>query len=112
MQRPDVRIIQPQTQEITADVSGYEADALLAKYGFKQGNLVQPSNPDNGMTFEEMVRKEEEKMASQLNNRNRPRAITFDDSRTNYAESKWSSLEDETGMNIGIQVTIVSDQRF
>jgi hypothetical protein len=116
MQRPEVRIIEPQQEETRAvDASQSERDYLLAKYGYKQ---VSPSyqeesyNPNQHLTFEEMVALEESKMREirrrEMEKRNAPRPYTFDGDRVNYHESKYSDL-DLDGQNFGIQVQIVSD---
>lgn len=125
MNRPEVRIIDgQQVQQSDVEVNGYEASALLAKYGFKQNstptehsNYTTPSTqPTDYRTFEEMVREQEARekarLEQQMRDRNRPRAVTFDDSRGAWTESKWTSTDDETGNGFGIQVTIVTDMKF
>ena len=117
MQRPEVRIIEPQQEETrVVDASQSERDYLLAKYGYKQ--ISEPSyqeeihNPNQHLTFEEMVALEESKMREmkrrEMERRNGPRPYTFDGDRVNYSESKYSDL-DINGQNLGIQVQIVSD---
>ena len=117
MQKPEVRIIEPQQEETRiVDASQSERDYLLAKYGYKQ--ISEPShqeesyNPNQHLTFEEMValeeRKEMEKKRKEMERRNTPRPYTFDGDRVNYHESKYSEL-DLDGQNLGIQVQIVSD---
>jgi hypothetical protein len=117
MQKPEVRIIEPQQEETrVVDASQSERDYLLAKYGYKQ--ISEPSyqeesyNPNQHLTFEEMValeeRKEMEKRRKEMERRNTPRPYTFDGDRVNYHESKYSDL-DLDGQNLGIQVQIVSD---
>jgi len=117
MQKPEVRIIEPQQEESRiVDASQSERDYLLAKYGYKQ--ISEPSyqeesyNPNQHLTFEEMValeeRKEMEKRRKEMERRNTPRPYTFDGDRVNYHESKYSDL-DLDGQNLGIQVQIVSD---
>ena len=113
MQRPDVRVIEFQSEEQKQpDLAQYEVDALLAKYGYKtQHTSSQPDHtqqPSDTRTFEDMCKEQERTLNNQINKVNRPRAITFDDARTNYSETKWSSI-DEDGMNLGIQINIVSD---
>ena len=124
MQRPEVRIIDAgSTQNNETNVDGYEASALLAKYGFKSNYSTTTSPRYDGAstthqdsrTFEDMVRNQEEEarriMQRQQEQRMIPRAISFDDSRVGYSESKWSSV-DVDGIQAGIQVTIVSDMKF
>lgn len=116
MIRPDVRIIDNQVVTNSDPViSQSEADALLAKYGYKQTQYSNYNNPEpsNNLTFEEMARLEDEKIKRMEEERirkiNGPNPITFDNSQVKYAETKWSSVDDT---NIGIQVQIVTDMKF
>jgi hypothetical protein len=116
MQKPEVRIIEPQQEEIKAvDASQSERDYLLAKYGYKQSSpsyQEENHNPSQHLTFEEMVALEESKQRElkrkEIERRNAPRPYTFDGDKVNYHESKYSDL-DLDGQNLGIQVQIVSD---
>lgn len=120
MHRPEVRVIDgQQVQQNDVEVTGYEASALLAKYGFKQNTAPAQSSytpPSDNRTFDEMAREQEARERArykqQMRDRNRPRAYTFDDSRGAWTESKWASTDDETGNQFGIQVTIVTDMKF
>lgn len=60
MNRPEIRIIQDQQEEIKpADIPQNEMDMLLAKYGYQsQTNFHEPVQ-DSGLSFEEMIRQEE-----------------------------------------------------
>lgn len=60
MNRPEIRIIQDQQEEIKpADISQNEMDMLLAKYGYQsQTNFHEPVQ-DSSLSFEEMIRQEE-----------------------------------------------------
>jgi hypothetical protein len=62
MNRPEIRIIQDQQEEIKpADISQNEMDMLLAKYGYQsQTNYNEPVQ-NSGLSFEEMIRQEEQK---------------------------------------------------
>jgi hypothetical protein len=63
--RPEVRIIDEQTEEIkNPDISGYERDFLLHKYGFSSN---EPKPNSGGLTFEEMCKLEEEKTRPKKN---------------------------------------------
>lgn len=117
MERPQVRVVeQPQVENIDINVSQSEADFLLAKYGYKTGATPHPSAPapapaaDN-RTFEEMVREQQAKIDAERARRDRPRAITFNDSSVVHSETRWSSL-DEDAPGMGVQVTIVTDMKF
>ena len=82
MNRPEVRIVQDQQEEIKpADISQNEAEMLLAKYGYKsQPQSYQPAQ-DNGLSFEEMIRIEEQKnqqrLQEQMMKANGPKPYTF-----------------------------------
>jgi hypothetical protein len=116
MQRPEVRIVAVQsTEDSPIDVNQSEADALLAKYGYKStyiSNNTTPTKSTDTRTFDEMVRQQEEQLKIDNQRRNRPRAITFDDSRTNFSETRWTSMEDETGNQFGMQITVVTDMKI
>jgi hypothetical protein len=81
MNRPEVRIVHDQQEEIKpADISQNEAEMLLAKYGYKsQPQSYQPQ--DNGLSFEEMIRLEEQKnqqrLQEQMMKANGPKPYTF-----------------------------------
>ena len=116
MERPEVRIIEPQQEESrVVDVSQSERDYLLAKYGYKQPIEPEPqyqSHPSQHLTFEEMIaieeRKQMDRRRKEMERRNGPKPYTFDGDRVNYSESKYSDL-DINGQSLGIQVQIVSD---
>jgi hypothetical protein len=99
-----VRIIEPQTESEIREVSNREAEELLIKYGY-HNNTNSSINNDN-LTFEEMIKQEEEK---KIKNIKRTKPITFNNGNEYYTDTKWSSDED-TG--IGFRVDIVSDMKF
>jgi len=115
MQKPEVRIIEPQFEETKeANVSNAERNYLLSKYGFtspnQQENYVSTENV--GLSFEEMIQQEEIRLAEERRRNyermNRPVPHSFDPDRMNYYENKYSDL-DVGGGNYGIQIQIMSD---
>jgi hypothetical protein len=109
--RPEVRIIQDQQEEIKpADISQNERDMLLAKYGYKpQTTYVEPTIPqDSGMSFEEMCRREEERLYNERMRRHQermgPKPITFDG---NYYSNEEYGTEADSGFTF--KVSVVSD---
>lgn len=116
MQKPEVRIIEPQHEESKPiDASQSERDYLLFKYGYKSEpnqnfDLPNTNDPLQNMTADQFAeindRNYYENLKREQERRNRPRAFTFDN--VNYSESKYSSLELD-GHNLGIQVQITSD---
>lgn len=96
--RPEVRIIDHQIEEVrTADIPQSEAEALLAKYNYNQNTNNNPMTSDllkNEETFEEMVKREEDKKRPPQT----PKRIDGYSS-----ETKWSS-DIESGINFKIEV--------
>jgi hypothetical protein len=115
MQKPEVRIIEPQQEETKeVSVSQSEKDYLLSKYGYQSQTFTEPSNvknsPYDNLTYDEFVelndREYRERQLAEQRRRSTPKAYTFDN--VNYHESKYSNL-DLDGQNLGIQVQITSD---
>ena len=82
MNRPEVRIVQDQQEEIKpADISQNEAEMLLARYGYASQPQDYQPNKDNGLTFEEMIRQEElknqQRLQEQMRKVNGPKPYTF-----------------------------------
>ena len=117
MEKPQVRIIENQA-EITsnADVSISERNALLAKYGFKNEpinfNESNHHSERGGLTFEEMIEREEEKIRSRQNESKREKIDTYsiDRDRVQFYDSKYSTLEDND--SFGFEIKIVSDMKI
>ena len=66
MERPQARIINQQHVESEREVTGWEAEEILRKYSGDQYFSNRPNEEintdiDNNLSFEEMVRREEEK---------------------------------------------------
>lgn len=104
--RPQVRIIEPQSEEIKpAEISQSESEYLLSKYGYGQSNVSsQPIDPpQNTDTFEEMVKKEE------LKKMNASQSIPQRRSDGYSSETKWGS-DIESGLNFKIE--IVTDMKI
>ena len=118
MQRPDVRVVDNQQVTVTSvDISQSEAEELLIKYGFRpQGTQQVPAAHTNPMTFEEMVRQQEDDERRQQEDRYRkvygPKAMTFDNNRISYSETKYSDIDLDGGNTFGIKVQIVTDMKI
>jgi hypothetical protein len=106
MERPQSRIIDQQHVESEREVTGWEAEQLLRKYGFKGdehvSSIPEPQQPS--LTFEEMIRIEEEKKRADNLKRSGSGPITFRseggwESRTVYGE------DEDTGFNFKIQIS-------
>lgn len=121
MYRPEVRIIQNQEVEShEKEVSQSEMNELLAKYGYSSGYTgdrnQQPVNPNQNLTFEEMMAREEQKENQRLERerqlRNGPKPVSFDPNNIGYSETKYSSMEVDDWNSLGIKVEIVSDMKI
>lgn len=118
MERPQVRQIEGQRVEAEKEVTGWEAEQLLRKYGY--GNSQHSTFPEKqiepqnqGLTFEEMCRIEQEK--KQIENQKKsqqmwgPKPITFSGNNGYSSEVKYSQ-DDELGF--GFKIEITSDMKI
>lgn len=112
MERPIVRQVDAQHVESEREITGWEAEELLRKYSGDQFFSTREQQPvqnfDNGLSFEEMIRIEEEKRKSEemrrISQQNGPKPSTFDGSRGYDSEVKYGSDED-TGFGFKIEIT-------
>lgn len=112
MNRPQVRMIEDQQIENKPiEVSGWEAEQLLRKYGHEPQQFStrqEEEQPKQGLTFEEMVAQEEERLRREENLRrakmNGPKPTTFDGSRGYDSEVKYGT-DDDSGFNFRIEIT-------
>lgn len=114
MNRPEVRIVQDQQEEIKpADISQNEAEMLLAKYGYKSNQSYQDFQPQSfdptrDLSYEEMCRLEDEKLRQQLHEQmmkaNGPKPYTFGG---NYDANTTYGTDADSGYTF--KVNIVSD---
>lgn len=115
MKRAEVRIVDNQTEEIKpTEISQTEKEALLAKYGFKtyqQNQSSYSNNIDNGLSFEEMCRIEEQRIKEQrmreYQKRLGPKPVSFDGDY--YSNVNFDS-DPESGLSF--KVTIVSNMEL
>jgi hypothetical protein len=110
MERPEVRIIQDQQEEIKpANISKNEEDMLLSKYGYKPNtqNIESPSR-DNELSFEEMIKQEELKNQQRIYNQiiksKETKPYTFGG---NYNSETIYGTDNDSGFTF--KVNIVSD---
>ncbi len=101
-----VRVIQPQEEEINpVDISDYEKEMLLAKYGY----LNQPSctidSPSDLDTFEDMIKKSGHSTPPPIING--PKPITFDGK---YDSNIVYGSDPDSGLNF--KINIVSDMKI
>lgn len=113
MNRPEVRVVQDQQEEIKpADITQNEAEMLLAKYGYKSNNQVyqepQSFDPTRDLSYEEMCKLEDQKLKQQLHEKmmklNGPKPYTFGG---NYNTNTTYETDGDSGYTF--KVNIVSD---
>jgi hypothetical protein len=109
MNRPEVRIVQNQEEELKpAQISQNEAEMLLAKYGYSAPQHQNQPQQDNGLSFEEMIRQEElknqQRLQEQLKKANGPKPYTFGG---NYDSDTTYGTDGDSGYTF--KVNIVSD---
>lgn len=111
--RAKVTQVQGQKVESEKEVTGWEAEQLMRKYGYstKQSSIPSAENKPsskNSLTFEEMLKQEEEKEKKE-NERLRqkrygPKPITFDSKNGYHSESKYGT-DDDSGFGFKIDIT-------
>jgi len=121
MIRPEVRVIETQYEETKPiEVSNWEKEQLLAKYGYVNQTSyqepVQQYDPSRDLSYQEMMEIEDRKYRLEQERRsqqvvNRPTTYTIDQDQVRYNEMRWSNM-DLGGQEFGIQVQIVSDMKF
>lgn len=108
--KPEVRIIQDQQTEIneTPQIDSWEAEQLMRKYGYKNTedsyNVIET---DEGLTFEEMIAREDAKIRNEKLQRNKSNSqgpVSFDGRGGYYTETRYGSDED-SGYGFKVQVT-------
>jgi hypothetical protein len=112
MNRPQVRMIQPQTEENnTREVSGWEAEQLLRKYGQEQSFSTRPQVQEpvqQGLTFDQMIAQEEAKLKREQLRRQQqimgPKPITFNGQNGYDSEVRYGS-DDDSGFGFKIEIT-------
>ena len=111
MNRPEVRIISQQEETNTREVSGWEAEQLLRKYGQDQSfstrtQVTQTEQP--GLTFEEMIAQEEAKLKQEQLSRHQqmmgPKPVTFNGQNGYDSEIRYGSDAD-SGFGFKIEIT-------
>lgn len=117
MERAEIRFIDNQEENIQdVDLNSYEAQQLLLKYNLSApqhyNTNVVDSPIDDGLTFEEMVKLEENKRKAEEERLNHlrygPKPMTFDSNNGYNTETKISSTED----GFSFKVQIVSDMNI
>jgi hypothetical protein len=117
MERPQARIIDQQHVESEREITGWEAEQILRKYGqdTQQYSSIpqQPVDPTQNMTFEELMALEDQKRRDEESKRqqrlNGPRPITFNGEKGYDSEVKYGQDED-TGF--GFKIEISSDMKI
>lgn len=117
MERPQARIIDQQHVESEREITGWEAEQLLRKYGHEPQQYSsitnEPVTQKKELTFEEMISQEESKRNDEIMRRqqraNGPNPITFNGNNGYDSEVKYSTDED-TGF--GFKIEISSDMKI
>ena len=117
MERPQARIIDQQHVESEREVTGWEAEQILRKYGHQPqqySSIPEPEQPQQpALTFEEMIAQEEGKRKEEMLRKQQrmygPKPITFNDQNGYDSEIKYAQDED-TGF--GFKIEISSDMKI
>lgn len=116
MERPQVRQIEGQRVESDREITGFEAEEILKKYGhqsYYSTKEVQNPNSSNQLTFEEMLELEERKKREQEERKKAklygPRPTTFSAERGYESEVKYGKDED---LGFGFKIEITTDMNL
>ena len=112
MEKPQARIIDQQHVESEREITGWEAEQLLRKYGHQPQQFSSipenPIDPTQDMTFEELMalqdKKEREEKSRNLQKQKGPNPITFNGERGYDSEIRYSQDED-TGFVFKIEIS-------
>lgn len=116
MNRPDVRMVQNQEEISNREITGSEADAILAKYGYGNAQYTtrvenQPTETKVELSFEDMLRQQEEKKLQEERDRiaklNSPQPITFNGNNGYDSEVKYTGSGD-----FGFKIQITTDMKL
>ncbi len=111
MNRPEVRIINQQQEETnTREVSGWEAEQLLRKYGQDQSFSNRPvQQPEQtGLTFDQMIAQEEARLKQEQLRKHQqmmgPKPVTFNGQNGYESEIRYGS-DSDSGFGFKIEIT-------
>ena len=121
MQRPEVRLIEPQqySEAQPVNISSAEAYALMAKYGVMSNTppttQQRPVDPNANLTFDQMIAMEENKLKAEREQRNfermremnKPTPYSFDRGSVRHYDNQYRTFDDES--NFGVEVKIVTN---
>jgi hypothetical protein len=113
MERPQVRMIEPQSEETApANIPSWEAEQLLRKYGHQpeqfstRQEIQRPI--DNGLTLDQMIAQQESQQREEQIRRqqqmNGPKPMTFNGDRGYDSEVRYTS-DDDSGFGFKIEIT-------
>ena len=108
MNRPEVRIISQQEETNSREVSGWEAEQLLRKYGqdqsfYNRPVVQQPQQP--GLTFDQMVAQEEARLKQeQLRKHQQMMGPKFNGQNGYESEIRYGS-DSDSGFGFKIEIT-------
>ena len=112
MEKPQARIIDQQHVESEKEITGWEAEQLLRKYGHQPQQFSsipeKTIDPIQEMTFEELMalqdKKEKEENLRILQKQKGPNPITFNGERGYDSEIRYSQ-DDDTGFGFKIEIS-------
>lgn len=120
MNRPEVRIIDPQIEENTSiSIDQFERSQLLIKYGFEPSPNPYERNgfdPTVDLSYQEMIALEDRRYEMELRNKlnqinSIPKSYSIDNNRIQSYDNRFSQM-DFGGMNVNVQIQIVTDMKL
>ena len=110
MSNTEIRIIEPQKVETEREITGYEAEEILKKYGYVEEYSSIPKAPIKEvpkLSFEDMIKAEQNKIKEEeerkiQRQKNKPK--TFDSS-SGYDTKIQYGTDDELGFSFKIEIS-------
>jgi hypothetical protein len=103
-QRPQVREVESSRVESEREITGYEAEELLRKYGYTNSSSTIREKPNTKMTFDELIELENSKQKQ----KKEQKPATFK-SNGYYSETKYGTEPDS---GYGFKIEIKSDMKI
>jgi hypothetical protein len=111
MIRPEVRIVEPQTEfSNSPTISDWEKNQLLMKYGYTQNNQPRSFDPTRDLSYQEMMELEDQKhrqQFSQIPETQKLKTYSIDPNRVQHSDLKVSGDGD-----FNFEITVVSDMKI
>jgi hypothetical protein len=107
-EKPKVTFVQSQQVESEREITGYEAEEILRKYGYSERGTTRVEQSKKALTFEEMIAQQEAEKMAKIQKQNGHKPITFN-GKDYDTEVKYGSDDD---LGFGFRIEITTDMKL